>query len=251
MVRCHFSLTLRGETNSIFQRDRLVIIDLDLHADGHDQRIGGRHSEQQGLLVLAFDAACGDRDLPHPGVGVEFLVFDKAKLLVARLLVLRAELHPSRPFSLGCRSARSDGGPSRHRLRYLLAFLRDRRRCAERKRKRQQVPRTHLVERVHFERLKPDFPQHLCRINTRNAAQRWLSPATNKRRELTAKRRGNRFGSLSPMLTQPHPQFPSWRQSDCRVKSLSSVIRLGLSNARRSRLTALPPSSALDSLSHF
>ena len=123
------------------QRDRFAIVDLDLHAGGHDQRIGGRHSEQQGLLVLAFDAACGDDDLPHPGVGVEFLVFDKAKLLVARLLVLRAELHPCRPFSLGCpnaaaaSSARSGGGPSRRRLRYLLAFLRDRQRCAERKRK--------------------------------------------------------------------------------------------------------------------
>ena len=38
-----------------------------------------------------------------------------------------------------------------------------------------------MAERVHP--IKPDFPQHPYRINTRNAAQRWLSPATlNKRR---------------------------------------------------------------------
>ena len=40
---------------------------------GHHQRIGGRHPDQQLLLLLAFDLAHGGGDQHHAGIGLEAL----------------------------------------------------------------------------------------------------------------------------------------------------------------------------------
>src|SRR5262245_11432765 len=140
----HLDLTAHRKADGKLQLNRLGIIDLDLYAERDDQCVGGCRSDQQGLPVLAFNAAHDDNDLHAPGIGVEPLVFDEANLLVASLLVLLAELLPCRPRlntsrwnAFGCRSG---GGRCwschRHlRLRYWLAFLCNRQRRSERERK--------------------------------------------------------------------------------------------------------------------
>ena len=68
---------------------------LSLHAGGDHQRIGGRHPDEQLLLLLALDLAHGGGDQHHAGIGLEALVIDEADFLVLGLLALHAELDPS------------------------------------------------------------------------------------------------------------------------------------------------------------